>query len=91
MTPEEEVRRAAAAQQILNDPLVRSALDDIRATLIDQWYRSPVKDSELRDSLWALYCGAVKFEEVLRSHIETGKIASAQLDQRSVTGGRPTY
>lgn len=86
MTPEEEIIRAGQARQILQDPLVRSAMDDIRAAIVDQWYRSAVNSTELREQLWALYCGAMKFEEVLRSHMETGQLASAQLEQYGRTG-----
>lgn len=79
MTPEEEVVRAERAKQILEDKLVRAALDGVRDLIIEQWRVSPVKDSEIRDWLWALYNASHKFEEVLRSHIETGKLAAHQL------------
>lgn len=87
MTPEEERVRAEQAKQILRNPLVREALDGIKNGLIEQWRSSPVKDSELREYLWSIYLGAGKFEELLQSHIETGKMAEVQLSRRD--GGRP--
>lgn len=76
---EDERLRGERARQILEDPLVKSAMSDIKATLIEQWRISPVKDAELREYLWSIYLGACKFEELLASHIETGKLASHQL------------
>lgn len=87
MTPEEELSRAEQAAQILRAPLVREALDGIKNGLIDSWRQAPVKDSELREKLWAIYVGACKFEELLQSHIETGKLAKAQISGRE--GRRP--
>ncbi len=83
MTPQEEMMRAEKARQILEDPFVREALDDIKSTLIEQWRSAPVKDSDLKERLWALYNAAHKFEELMRSHIETGKLASIGEQQRS--------
>lgn len=79
MTPEEELIRAERAQQIINDPLVREALDGIKATIVESWRSAPVKDSEFREKLWAIYVGATKFEEIFRSYMDSGKLAAAQL------------
>ena len=81
MTPEEERIRAEQAKRLLNDPLMAGALQDIKDTLIDQWRRTPVKDADLRERVWGIYGAASKFEELLRSYINTGKFAESVLAQ----------
>lgn len=79
MTEQEEIVRAERARQIMEDPLVKGALTDIKTAVVEQWLRAPVKDSELREYLWAIYVGTSKFEEILKSHMETGVLAAEQL------------
>lgn len=81
MTPEEEISRAERARQVIEDPLVKAALADIEAGLIAQWRASPVKEKDLREHIWALYCAATKFREVFESVMQTGKLARIQLQQ----------
>lgn len=81
MTPEEELARAQECQQILSNKHVREALGSIREALVEQWQRTPVKDSDLREKIWAIYCAAMKFEQILQSHIETGKMAAIQVNE----------
>lgn len=83
MTREEEIIRAERAKQILGDSLVGQALKEIKEGLIEEWRRASVKDAEMREKIWAIYVGACKFEELLKSHIETGKLARAQLETES--------
>jgi len=86
MKPEEELIRAEKARQVLEDKIVREALDGIKNAIIEGWRQSPVKDVEHREKLWSIYVGACKFEELLRSYIETGKLARAQLDLNDKRG-----
>lgn len=72
----------------MRNKLVREALDGIKDGVIQAWRQSPVKDTDMREKLWAIYAGACKFEELLQSHIETGKLAAAQLHERA--SGRRT-
>lgn len=81
-TESEELHRAARARGILDDTLVREALEGIRAQLIEQWRLTPLKDHDLREKIWAIYCGAVAFEQVLNDYITTGKMANIVIEQR---------
>ncbi len=87
MTPQEELIRAEQAKQILRNPLVRTALDEIKGGIIEAWRQAPLTGAALREELWAVYVGACKFEEYLQTHIETGKFAAATLSRRD--GERP--
>lgn len=82
MTPEQEVMRGERARQILEDPLVVEAVTQIKSQLLEQWRLSPVKDTELRERLWAIYTGMHVFLEAFESHIATGKFALATEQQR---------
>lgn len=84
MTPEEELHRAERARQILEDPLVKEALKEIRDAIVEQWRTAPVKDSELKEKLWSIFGATHKFEQLLRSHIETGKMAAIQEDRKGM-------
>jgi hypothetical protein len=87
MTPEEELIRAERASQILRDPLVVEAISAIKQSVIDAWRTSPIKDRDLRDYLHTMYNAAHKFEELLHSHIETGKLAVHQLKEKGAKHG----
>lgn len=82
MTPEEEIVRAERARQLMEDPLLKETLETIKTGLIDGWYRTPIKDKDLREHIWGVYCASVKFEEVLQSTLDSGKLAIEQLKQR---------
>lgn len=82
MTPEEEINRAITCQQFLENPIIKQAFDEIKGAIHQQWLKAPVKDVELRERLWALGNAADKFEEILRSHIESGKIAKHELESK---------
>ena len=78
--PEVEIRRAGRAAQILNDPLVKDALEAIESNILSWWEASNVKDAEFREKCWSIYCASRKFRAMLQTHIETGTLARAQLE-----------
>lgn len=84
MTPEEEIQRAEHANRILNDKLVQEALKGIRDAVIEQWRLCPVEKTQLRDYLHGLFNAAYKFEELLRSHVETGKMAAITEERKGL-------
>jgi hypothetical protein len=85
LTPEEEINRAELCRQFLENQYVKQALEDIREAIHQQWLKSPIKDVQHREQLWALGNAADKFQELLQAHIETGKLAAHSLDpKRSV-------
>jgi hypothetical protein len=83
MTPEAEIRRANQAQMILDDPLVKGALEELRARVISQFRDCPVENDGLRYRLQVMLNMIDHFERLLREHIETGHFAAAQLGMES--------
>jgi hypothetical protein len=79
-TPEQEIRRAERARQLLEDPLTAEALDAIESNVLSWWEESNVKDVEFRERCWAIYSSARKFRKLMQSHMETGKLAREQIN-----------
>ncbi len=77
----EEVRRAAQAEVLLTDELLIDTLDGIEAEILSLWENCPVRDVAGREHLWLQYRTAKKFRGILKSTLETGKMAKMQLDR----------
>jgi len=78
MTPDEEVLRGERARQILEDPLVKSAFDEILNVTVLKWSDASTSDEgakKLRD----FYRATLLFKQVFQQHIETGKMAEIQI------------
>jgi hypothetical protein len=84
MTLEEEQRRGVHASQLLNDELLKSILDEMEKDTLFLWENTPARDVEGREHLHRFYLACRKFRNTLTSHLETGKMATEQI-QRSLT------
>lgn len=69
------------AQQLLDDEILNEALDGIEAAVIDQWEACPSRDAEGKELLWQLYRTSKKFRAVLAGYVESGKLATALIEQ----------
>ena len=76
---EYERRRAAEAQDLLDNPLLQEALETIRASVDKEWLDAPARDTEGRERLWMMRKLTDKFEAHLTSIVNDGKIASKKL------------
>lgn len=79
MTPEQEAHRGDEAARLLENDLLREALDAIDAEVVSQWQECPARDKEGKEALWQLMKTAQKFRRILTGHIETGKLARENL------------
>jgi len=68
------IRRADDAKRILNDPVVKQALEGIKREIVSQWSGTPARDTEGREWIWRHLKVVEKFEGLLKGYIETGKI-----------------
>jgi len=80
---EQEVWNAERARQIIEDPLVQKALDEMEKVCTDNLEQCPINDAALRDRLWMLFCTTRRFRRVFVEMMETGKLAQAELNQQS--------
>ena len=80
MTPDQQVTRALDAQQVLENPVFVSAMEQMRDEIIAQWKACPVRDKEGQTLLLQLAKLSDKFEGILRGYIETGKLAQHKIN-----------
>lgn len=77
-----ETERARQAQELIEHPLFKEAVETYRKTLFDAWERSPARDKEARENIWLMQ----KTLDVVQRHLlelmETGKLASIQTQQK---------
>ncbi len=77
--------RAAKAEGLLNNDLLKSAFEEIDAALIKRWREE--QEPMARDALWQAAQINTQVQSILKSHIQRGKVAKAMLDGVSnVTG-----
>ena len=81
MSLDQEQTRGWQAQQLLDNELLKEALDVIEKDVIAQWEQCPARDNEGKEQLWQLYKTAKKFRLVLQGVVETGKLASSKLKE----------
>lgn len=83
MTPEEELQRAERARQILDDPLLSTAVRELDTALLEALRRTAFQETKLRDKIQDRYAALHDVLDLLRTHIETGKLARAMIEQKS--------
>lgn len=76
---QKDVDRATKARLLLDDTMLQDALKAIETEVVEQWTNCPARDTEGKEALWQLMKTAQKFRSILIGHIETGKMATAQL------------
>lgn len=79
MSPEQERDRGVEAQLLLDNDLLKSALDAIEGEVLRQWEECPARDKEGRETIWLLYKTTKKFKRLLTGYVETGKLARENL------------
>lgn len=83
MSPEEEVSRASQAKDILESAVFKEAVEEIGEALRDARINSPIKDTELRERLWAQEVALESILMKLRTVIETGQLAEKTLADKA--------
>lgn len=83
-----EQERARQAQELAEHPLFKEALQLYRERLMKEWSDSPARDTEGREKLWLMQKTVAVVERHLVELMETGKLASIQLEQRRTLAQR---
>jgi hypothetical protein len=81
----QEAARARRAKEILEDPLVQEAFALIKAKLVDEWERCPMRDKDGREYLYLMMQLQAKFRAHFEQAVQRGKVADhglAQIEQR---------
>ena len=84
MSPEEELRRAERAKQILNDEIFSEAVQQIRDGLLLGLRNTAFKDVKLMEKLCQRYCVLEDMIGLLQSTMETGEFAKQEIERLSL-------
>ena len=68
--------RGRRAQELLDNELLKAALDAIEAEVVAQWEQCPARDKEGKEACWQLIKTSKKFRGILLGYIDTGKLAA---------------
>jgi len=74
-----EQERGSNAFSLMENELLREALDAIDAEVMEQWIDCPARDKEGKEALWQLIKTSRKFRSILTGYIESGKLATEQI------------
>lgn len=80
MTPHQKQQRGIEAQRIIDSEVFAEAMKTLDAQIVQQWKATPVTDKEGAMLLLQLAKIKIKFESVLIGLIETGKLATHEID-----------
>jgi hypothetical protein len=75
----EQQSRGQTALHLLENELLKEALEAIEKEVMEQWIACPARDKEGKEALWQLIKTSRKFREILLGYINTGKLATANL------------
>ena len=84
MTPEEEIRRAGHAREILENELFKEACNDVSEALITGIKQAAFKDKELVVSLSQELRALDAVLSRLKTHMETGVLAEEEIRRRTI-------
>lgn len=83
LSPEEELKRAEQARQIIDSELFQDSIKAVESALLLGIQRSAFSDEKLREKLAQRYALLHDLIDQIRSHIETGRLAEEQIQQRN--------
>lgn len=70
------------AKEILENEVFQQAMTSIKTEINEQWQNSPARDQEGREKLWMMLKIAEKFQSILQTTLETGKLAEIDLNHK---------
>jgi hypothetical protein len=76
----QEVSQANKAKQLFENPLLKESFDKLKKLYSESLFNTGAKETETREKLWLAYNVVGKVEQNLLEIIDTGKLASKQLE-----------
>jgi|TARA_S200000501_G_scaffold137873_1_gene130261 hypothetical protein len=74
------VSQANKAKQLFENPLLKDSFDKLKKLYSESLFNTGAKETETREKLWLAYNVVGKVEQNLLEIIDTGKLASKQLE-----------
>ena len=81
MDKETQIRQGKQAQQLLNDPLLKTAFEDLLEIYKQEIFITSFTENDKRTYLWVAYNMVDKIRGHLHSVMESGKLTQQELDQ----------
>ena len=76
----QDIARATQAEALLRNGLLQDAFTGLEMQFMDAWRLTQVRDTDARERLWQAVNVVGKVQDVLRVHVNNGKLAQRQLD-----------
>ncbi len=76
----EELERADRAKALLDNPMLKTAFDDVEKEILAGMEQT--HDEVLVRKLHVMFVLNRKLQNILKSHVETGRMASLQLQEK---------
>jgi len=77
---QKELTQANKAKQLFDNPLLKESFEKLKKLYADSLFNTGAKETETREKLWLAYNVVGKVEQNLLEIIDTGKLASKQLE-----------
>ena len=77
---QQEVNQANKVKQLFENPLLKESFNKLRKLYSETLFNTGAKENETREKLWLAYQVVSKVEQNLLEILDTGKLASKQLE-----------
>ena len=81
MDKDKQIRQGKRAEQLLNDPLLKTAFEDLLELYKQEIFNTSFTENDKRTYLWVAYNMVDKIRGHLHSVMESGKLTQQELDQ----------
>lgn len=81
MDKTKQIQMGKRAQQLLNDPLLKTAFEDLLEIYKQEIFNTNFADDDKRKHLWVAYNMVEKIKGHLQSIMASGKLTQQELDQ----------
>ena len=76
----QEITQANKAKQLFEEPLLKESFEKLKKLYSESLFNTGATETETREKLWLAYNIVSKVEQNLLEMIDTGKLASKQLE-----------
>ena len=81
MDKTKQIQKGKRAEQLLNDPLLKTAFEDLLEIYKQKIFNTSFADDDKRKHLWVAYNMVDKIRGHLQSIMASGKLTQQELDQ----------
>ena len=77
---QQEVSQANKVKQLFENPLLKKSFEKLKKLYAESLFNTGAKETEAREKLWLAYNVVGKVEQNLLEILDTGKLASKELE-----------